>query len=521
MSSDDSCENPPGSCFICHQPSSDSCRKSNHDETVYFCSKEHERLHSGDKTSSCFPYRVTKSHQVGRFLVASRKILRGEIIFQELPGIVGPNPVVSSPICVACYKQVGPRSSCPKCGFPLCEESCERDHGFICEHLHRFGIDLTPEEMCDSSILHAILPLKLLLSKESNPHVYNCLSILMDHREDRLNDPEYLEGIQTPILKSLERSLSTYSTDELLKALGIVEVNSYEVYNLTGHSGFRGLFCLTSLLSHDCVPKRRPIIGHETPYGLTMISTRNINEGEILSINYVHTQKPNRIRRRTLKDNWYFECSCKRCEDEAEFGLHPDAIWCDSCQEGLIKPSHKGIYCCDKCSREKSQGCIEDLIESLESQKAEIDRQDVNQYLELYRRSSVLLGENHYFLNSPRRWIIPLFCRPLTSSPRLVPSPDMLRDKIQLCEGYLRLLNKIEPGLSKNRGKVLYEWAECSLKLLNVRGGGDKDLLVSIRSALKESLACLEHEQHPSFEYTLGKAASKTLILVNEFIGNH
>ena len=35
--------------------------------------------------------------------------------------------------------------------------------------------------------------------------------------------------------------------------VGIVEINNYEIYNEDGITGFRGLFPLTSLMSHKYV----------------------------------------------------------------------------------------------------------------------------------------------------------------------------------------------------------------------------------------------------------------------------
>ncbi|CAB4060393.1 SMYD [Lepeophtheirus salmonis] len=418
------------SCFICYQPSTLRCEKHGED-VVYFCSKAHNR--------------------------------KGNIIFEETPGLVGPNPIVETPICIACYTKVSPKNACSACRFPICQVSCS-DHQTICPYLCRFGIeDLSINEICRSSILHSILVLKLLLSKETNPEVYNCLIHLMDHAKERMEDTEYKNGIRIPILVPLKKSLKM-NEKHILQAMGIVEVNNYEIYNSTGSAGFRGLYCLTSLLSHDCVPNARPIISHKSPFKTIMMATRDIHAGEMVTINYVHTQKPTRIRQKTLKDNWYFVCSCKRCKDESEFELNPDGVKCDSCRKGQLNPCENNMYKCNKCDNKNDLNFVEHLMNKLERKKSEIDRNDINTYLKFYIQSTNILTENHYFLNSLRRWIIPLYCRPLASNPDVNPTFEMFKTKIQLCNDYLRSLDQIEPGLSKNRGKVLYEWAESSLK---------------------------------------------------------
>ncbi|QQP49828.1 Msta_ isoform A [Caligus rogercresseyi] len=375
--------------------------------------------------------------------------------------------------------------------------SC-RDHGIICDHLRAF--QLTPrqlEDICSSSTLHTILPLKLILSKESNPPVYNSLLSLMDHRDSRLEDTEYMEGIQGPVLDPLIKALfsqkSRMNKEDIMRALGIVEVNSYEIFNATGSTGFRGLYCLTSLLSHDCTPNARPVMTQKDPYECRLIASRDIQTGEVININYVHPQKPNRIRKRILKENWYFECFCRRCGDDSEFGLHPDALRCACHLKGLLLPSSKESYECNKCGQIKSLKYVEDLIEDLERRKGSIDRADVQSYLELLQRSSKVLSPNHYFLNALQRWIIPLYCRPLAVNPELQPTSEMLKEKLRLCENYL------------NRGKVLYEWAEASLRL------GGKGNLASM---------VLPWKTAPSFEHRLSQAACHALKLVNEMMEN-
>ena len=43
-------------------------------------------------------------------------------------------------------------------------------------------------------------------------------------------------------------------------------------------------------------------------------------------------------RRRRLKAEWYFECSCSRCVDPTECGTMVSAIICEACEEGFLLP---------------------------------------------------------------------------------------------------------------------------------------------------------------------------------------
>jgi hypothetical protein len=54
-------------------------------------------------TGLCAPFRVTRNPDVGRQLVATRRIVAGEILCQEEPLIVGPNQVRTETVFLNCY----------------------------------------------------------------------------------------------------------------------------------------------------------------------------------------------------------------------------------------------------------------------------------------------------------------------------------------------------------------------------------------------------------------------------------
>lgn len=68
-------------------------------------------------------FEVKQCSEFGRYTIATKNILAGDIIFEEYPFVVGPKPSVP-PVCLVCCYPVdgsedGPR--CPDCRWPLCE----------------------------------------------------------------------------------------------------------------------------------------------------------------------------------------------------------------------------------------------------------------------------------------------------------------------------------------------------------------------------------------------------------------
>ena len=105
-------------------------------EDVWYCSENHLLLHRKKDTHGeefCYPFKVMQNDKVGRYnldstyyyklfwvfdklivfnyflflryIVATRDIHAGEVIYEELPLAVGPN-AVSTPQCILCHNKV-------------------------------------------------------------------------------------------------------------------------------------------------------------------------------------------------------------------------------------------------------------------------------------------------------------------------------------------------------------------------------------------------------------------------------
>jgi hypothetical protein len=69
---------------------------------------------------------VEASEELGRRLVATRAVRRGEVVLVDQPAAMGPLHA-SAPLCLECSAPLPcPTFGCPYCGFPLCGEACVR-----------------------------------------------------------------------------------------------------------------------------------------------------------------------------------------------------------------------------------------------------------------------------------------------------------------------------------------------------------------------------------------------------------
>ena len=80
------------------------------------------------------------------------------------------------------------------------------------------------------------------------------------------------------------------------------------------------------------------------------------------------------------------------------------------------------------------------------------DRYDIKKYAAIYLKAIKVVHPQHEIICEIAKWLLPIFCR----GPGLTVSHFSEEDfdlKHKLCLNYLRVVDKIKPGLNKIRGK--------------------------------------------------------------------
>ena len=111
------------------------------------------------------------------------------------------------------------------------------------------------------------MPLKLLLMKIHNPKMFTVIDNFMDHKEERLQYPDYWKSVKEnicDILMDLEEDI-LFTEEEILRVVGLIDTNVHEINNRNGIS-VKGFFPLGAILSHRCVINSRQIMAKEHPY---------------------------------------------------------------------------------------------------------------------------------------------------------------------------------------------------------------------------------------------------------------
>ena len=109
-------------CYICNgKPQPELTEVPN----VQYCGQVCKELHYPPEKESPWPIVVKYKSEVGRYIIASRNIEAGEVIFAEEAFALGPAHD-SLPSCLNCFKVANPEDGylCPKCHLPVCDEMC-------------------------------------------------------------------------------------------------------------------------------------------------------------------------------------------------------------------------------------------------------------------------------------------------------------------------------------------------------------------------------------------------------------
>lgn len=124
-------------------------------------------------------FQVKRNDKLGRYMVASRDLKAGEVLFREFAVVHGPK-MLSHPICLGCHNNLTTKATskasfyrCSKCSWPLCSKDCENldPHIEECSLMASKNYKCPMKNKCAAmqadAIYCLIFPLRFLLLKRS------------------------------------------------------------------------------------------------------------------------------------------------------------------------------------------------------------------------------------------------------------------------------------------------------------------------------------------------------------------
>lgn len=239
----------------------------------------------------------------------------------------------------------------------------------------------------------------------------------------------------------------------------------------------------------------------------------SISKGEDITTQYMKSMKPTFARRPVLRSNWYFDCSCERCEDPRELGsmvsallctrpapspgkacagpvlssqpTRGDSHWqCHKCsyqydsQHVLYQKTHISDYSWSKSGAghhqqgflrgERRPGGGPGRRPSLREGQRVGDVHQLTEFcIQVLHQFSSLLHPHHYQIIEIKEKLAQILGNFAPYS--LVGMPRHLKErKRQLCQDVLDVIGRVDPGFTKTRGIMLSEMNKVNLLIAKV-----------------------------------------------------
>jgi len=457
-----------GLCFLCLAPCYDLCP---HCKLVHFCSQDHLRLHRHG--TECLPYKAGRLPDKGRVLFATRDLKPLDLILIDPGTVVGPN-YKGRPVCLECLKPVEGWDKCPEkrcsvCQYPVCGPKCAEGAR------HQAECKLLAGQ--EHPTYAPVTPLRMLLLQEGGGDRWLRTNQLMDHLEDSGEHPEEWEWYDKEVRDTLRDTLhlgDRYSASDIRHAIGLLNVNAVclqfpKICGAPCTEVGKGCYPIFAIMSHHCVCNARYFVNPAT-FNMYVRARVHIKAGEELTVQYLSALNGNHRRRQKIREEWYFDCSCRRCSDPTECGSFISAVRCFKDCKGYLLPEesldYQSLWQCSRCKNEVLQEQVANMVESLEQELNSItDSGDFAAYQEfLTNYSGTLLHPNHFLLTTARRNLIQFLCysQPVTERTSI----QELRYRVQLCRDFHTVLAKIDPGWSELSMFALRELHFTRLSLL-------------------------------------------------------
>ncbi|XP_046469397.1 SET domain-containing protein SmydA-8 isoform X1 [Neodiprion pinetum] len=484
-------------------------------------------------------YRIAKSEKLGRYMIAEKDLVAGEVILRESPVSVGPTAFFEGSLCFNCHKPIVQpelkRYNCTKCKVaPLCQPACELVPGYHknaeCS-LFRSN-QLYSSKISDHSTV--LLPLRLWLLRQTETELWKHIDLMEDHVKERRGTHIWSIREQTvvQVLHKLRLVPDDSETSELMQRIcGILDVNSFELRSsgeseLEGHL-LRGLYTKAALMAHNCRSNTHLTVDERDE--LAIYASVDIKKGATIYFNYTGSLLGSAKRRENLREGKYFECECTLCRDPFELKSNLSSLVCPRCRQGYVGIQNpltsnpyglKTKWQCERCKSLLSGKMIKTTLNLTRSLIENTENFDTKALESLLTKLLLTVHTNHYLALDLKEKLLVNYRKEMSA---INPRKKILERILNLHREGLAVLDIVEPGISRQKGIRLYEMhlatALIAKKNYAAREISPLELSLQLKEAqdlLRKALSNLLLEPTGTPEGRLAKLALQQMKLLRE-----
>ncbi|XP_063972320.1 SET domain-containing protein SmydA-8-like [Diachasmimorpha longicaudata] len=409
------------------------------------------------------PWCIKSSELNGRGLFAARDIAQGEEIVVDAPVVLGPRCGENKfPMCVNCHRTGITLFPCDRgCGLPVCSDTCENAPEHVdreCEILRKWRPNCGP--MFSKELLMSVIVVRSLVLGDEDKEL---IMAFKGHGGSR-------HGREIELLKrNLDGEIDPEDEEFMLNVCKIMDTNAMETATIADNLrtiSLRGIYPIGAMQNHSCTPNTRHFF--KTNDIMSVYAAVDIKKGEELTMTYISPFWDTFIRRRYLMMSKHFECRCRRCSDQSEYGSNVGAMWCAniSCY-GLMLPvdplSWTTPWICKQCGQTVSFRQIKAIISGIDSIVNGYLYKSPREILNFVRGElKILVPEMNSSMLQMKYRVISYFGR--TEELQFKDLTDEeLQVKSKYCQELLDMIDKLQLGDCQLKGFILYE-LYCTIK---------------------------------------------------------
>ncbi|KAM9061688.1 histone-lysine N-methyltransferase SMYD1 isoform X1 [Sarcophilus harrisii] len=270
---------------------------------------------------------VFTSEGKGRGLKTTKELWAADVVFAEPAYSAVVFDSFTQVVCHTCFKRQEKLQRCGQCKFAhYCDRTCQKDawlnHKNECAAIKKHGKPPSENIRLAARIMWRI-------EREGTGLTEGCL-VSVDDLQNHVDN--FGEEEQKDLRMDVDSFLNfwppqsqQFSMQYISHIFGVINCNAFTLSDQRGLQAVGvGIFPNLCLVNHDCWPNCTVIFNngnHEavksmfhTQMRIELRALGKISEGEELTVSYIDFLNISQERKKQLKKQYYFDCTCEHCE---------------------------------------------------------------------------------------------------------------------------------------------------------------------------------------------------------------
>ncbi|XP_019382176.1 PREDICTED: histone-lysine N-methyltransferase SMYD1 isoform X2 [Gavialis gangeticus] len=307
---------------------------------------------------------VFTSEGKGRALKAVREFLSGEVIFAEPAYAAVVFDSLTHLICHTCFKRQEKLHRCGQCKFAhYCDRTCQRgawlNHKNECSAIKKHGKAPNENIRLAARIMWRIEREGGGLTEGSLVSIDDLQNHVENFGEEEKKE---LRADVESFIEFWPPQSQQFGMQYISHIFGVINCNGFTLSDQRGLQAVGvGVFPNLCLVNHDCWPNCTVIFNNGK---IELRALGKISPGEELTVSYIDFLNVSEDRRKQLKKQYYFDCTCEHCQKKIKDDLML------AVKEGEHKPSQDMVKeviqfskdTLEKINKARSEGVYHEVV---------------------------------------------------------------------------------------------------------------------------------------------------------------